>query len=304
MKIRLNGDLVRQRRNALGRTLDQVADESGVNRQTIHRIESQHQPQVRKRTADLIAKALRTEVSDLCVDPQSSPEGATPADGTVIKNAYWLVAQRYRIAEADIVRLAPLLFTLVAEDSLAHRKSTVREWEARLKHAEDLAASFRHFPPALVYLSNRCSEAMDAEIKSIKAHDLFGDRLYDALDNSYDLPSDYSSDTHNPFVTFLTNYASRFPDVALVWSIKPGSAGYTVLKKSILEIACEDEEVSDALTFGPIRLSDIPKNLLDREKAADRLAWLKSHLRNIKASWPKLPSLFGDTAPSEPETSP
>ena len=108
-------------------------------------------------------------------------------------------------------------------------------------------------------------------------------RLNGSLDNSYDLPSDYSSHGHSPFVTRLTSYASRFPGVALVLGFKPGYAYYTVLKKSILEFAHEDAAVSDALSFGLIRLRDVPKNPIDREKTADRLARLKTHLRNIRA---------------------
>jgi transcriptional regulator with XRE-family HTH domain len=297
----VNPKALSNRRKKLRLTLDKLADDSNVNRQTIHRIESGARSTVRANTAEKLAKALRCSVEELQREPTVAPD--VPASDSsdlgnsglsqvshrvdpAIKNALWLVARHYRISEADIIRLAPLLFTLVAEDSLAHREDTVKEFKTHLMRAEELAPSLRHMPPAFIYPSNRCGEGVDAEIESVETHDIFGDHVNDTL-GDYDLSSDYSSDTDNPFAAFLQRYAHRFPDEhALVCSVARGSAGYRVLQKDTQEIACGDDDVSSALTHGWVSLNDLPRDLLDPAKAADRLAWLKTRVEQVKASWP------------------
>jgi transcriptional regulator with XRE-family HTH domain len=300
----INPKALKLRRNQLGMSLDRLAEVSSVNRQTIHRIEKGTRIAARAVTAERLAKALRCSEDDLQREPAVESGLATPDEPALpsgerprvhhrvdprIKNAYWLVSERYRVSEADIVRLAPLLFALVAEHSLANRKKRIDDWWGHLEKADDVAKNFKHLPPGRVFLTNRASDASYAEYQSIEANDIFGDRVDEELSDD-DLSLDYSSDTDNPFVTFLQEYALRFVDVALVWSVTRGEAGYILFERRLRELACDDGDVCSRLRHGPICIGDIPEDLLDQARATDRLQWLRDRCKEIAASFPPPPA--------------
>jgi transcriptional regulator with XRE-family HTH domain len=293
----INPKALKHRRNQLRLTLQELADASKVDRQTIHRIETGARSTVRPRTVEKLAKALRCPIEDLQRDPGAASDVPSANFGLgsggfpqishrvdpSIKNAYWLVTERYGVSEADVVRLAPLLFTLVAEDSLATRRKRIDEWWEYLKKANEAACHLRHLPPGSVIATAWGEEADGAEDESIAAKDIFGDRVNNDENLSWrSLPEDYSAGTHNPFVAFLRDYAGRFAQVATVESIERGDAQYTLFEDRLRELACDDDSLADALSWGTVALHDIPEDLLGPARRGDRLAWLRSRVEEAK----------------------
>jgi transcriptional regulator with XRE-family HTH domain len=126
-------------------TLDQLAEKSGVNKQTIHRLERGQHGQARESTLAKLARALGVDAESL-TEPahngQESPSAREPNKSQLnlrisgqARNALLLVSQRYHAKPAQIIELAPLLFNWAAEKSLLKRDEridTLRQREVEL----------------------------------------------------------------------------------------------------------------------------------------------------------------------------
>jgi transcriptional regulator with XRE-family HTH domain len=289
MKIPVNPKTLSDRRKALRLTLDDLSERSKVDRQTIHRLERGDRSGARIVTVEKLAKALRCQPEDLQREPTVELRKSDGGElsqvshrvDTAIKNAYWLVCERYKVSEADIVRVAPLLFVLAAEQSLKYRRDMIDKWWSLQEAVEKAAADLKHLPPGTIYPRNDALAANEVELESIEAHDIFGDLVNKEL-----LDHDLSRDYENPFVSFLQEVSLPFRSKVSPVIFERSSAFYIVCEERIQQIAGDDPDIVKALTYGEIELRDIPKEQLEAT-AESRLEWLRTHLAEVRAHKPE-----------------
>ena len=204
----LNPDRVRELRLSRKLSRKALAKKAGVSKETIYRLERGRQPGNRQSTQDGLMKAFGVELDVLTGDVPQSPTSVPEesADGGDryqlnarvsghVRNAFSLAARRYGVPIARIVDLAPFLFVLAAEGSLAWRRRELGELEARVHPWENLQENLPHLPKMLL-MNFEVAEALEAEETSIAARDILADE-HDAA--KWD----------NPFVLYLKESQSH-----------------------------------------------------------------------------------------------
>ncbi|MDZ4137677.1 MAG: helix-turn-helix transcriptional regulator, partial [Erythrobacter sp.] len=116
-------------RKEAGLTAEALADAAHVGRATITRIENGKAGATRTETVKRLASTLKCQPADLFKPPEPDQarslfDDRAPLDlsiSTAAQNALELVAMRYNETRETILELAPLLFDLVARESLFER---------------------------------------------------------------------------------------------------------------------------------------------------------------------------------------
>ena len=92
------------------------------------------------------------------------------------RNALALVSKRYAVKPLEIIEFVPLLFHLVAAETLAERAARLERLRAARQEVENLGNAFPHIAERLV--NGWTGEDLDErEERSIRARDLRGDLL-------------------------------------------------------------------------------------------------------------------------------
>ena len=182
------------------------------------------------------------------------------------KTAYELVKHTYGIYQSDLIRMAPLLLALIAENSFAWRRRKVEE-------CQELADRLRAVPKAgpegkecgflgYVYGIWRVKEGAAGELESIEERDLLGLTLDGKSESAFDFG--YDPNEGNPFVDYLRHLASEAGSPGYVdpedISVG-GDAGlpaYRVLQEKLDWIAGGNAEFREALERREVRIQDVP----------------------------------------------
>ncbi len=292
-------------RKQMGLTASALADEAKLGRATVTRIENGNAPKPREHTIKQLAKALRRQPSELATPPEA-PAQNDPILGRsrmqlgmsdAAQNALILVARRYGESRESILELAPLLFDLVARESLRERKSRLAELDA---HRSAISAMSNKFP----HLSGRftCDWAAKEfdfrEERSIERADLRGAHVHadETMDDAF-YPNEFDDETSNPFVTHLRSRLLAIAEdgregaTIEAWSRYVGP-WYEIGLPEALEIAGDDEVIADALVRGVIRIDAIPTDLLRKDQIDERKKWahqrLKEHSSRMNEIWGEL----------------
>jgi transcriptional regulator with XRE-family HTH domain len=257
---------------------------AAIDKQTIYRIEAGRQQAVRTSTFKRLVGALGVSpevLSGQAPLPESEPTRARPSndedysinvpvDGAV-RNAFSLVALRYRVPIARIVELAPFLFVLAAEASLERRRLKVAEMEKALDEASSLALD------AFPYLSETLLPGwghFGIEEKSISTHDILGDTLPDAGRMADIFDPGYNESEHNPFAVYLRDAAPTDGGAASFRGFSRGSSDFDVCREDALEMA-GDEDLANDIVQGHIMLHKMPRELFNDDAVDARIAWLR-----------------------------
>lgn len=267
---------------------DATSGHTKVSIATIKRIESAKMPrEVRDHIAIGLAKVLRVSVEELA---PGAPEqeiklddwSARTVKATVdnyTSQGLAAVEHLYGIDEKYLIEMIPLFVTILAEASLAWRRTRVDAIEAKVDELMNLGAGSGHL--AFVRNADAILEAVATERKSIEQRDLFGEQAsVQAREAGYD-PSE-----SNPFSDYLA-YVVR--DIGLdegVIELMPGGGWlddhglpeYLVHSDFIDEITDSDELAEFALGRGHVRFRDIPSELMGDERKHDRVEWLRSQI--------------------------
>lgn len=176
---------IRLRKKLSGKKLSRqkLAEQSGVSERQIKRIEdSDANVTVRPATLMKLAGALGVDaeiladtpeqLKSLPVLPAQDIQLSTKVDSQV-RLAYDLVKHRYGASQKDLINLAPLLYVLLAEGSLAPRRQWVEKAEATMKTLEQLVDERKHLRIE-DYHMEEIEESIAAERKSIEDHDHWG----------------------------------------------------------------------------------------------------------------------------------
>ena len=278
----INGETLRSLRGAL--TREELGKKArGVSAKTIGRIEG-GKTTPRANTVKRLAKALGVTPEVLADPPAALAERerdeklrsigfrklSTHVPGRAAL-ALDLVERRYGVSVRSQLELAPLVFTILAETSLAARRRRLENMQAA--HEAYLAAA----PSHLNVITADHEDASGYESDSINARDLFGNELLESPVEPFD------PDASNPFFDFLRE-AIRDLEAQGAGAIaeldRPGPDGLPdayhtqVLPELLDEIAGGDRYARAALEDGDVRIGDIPKELWEEERAGERAAWL------------------------------
>jgi transcriptional regulator with XRE-family HTH domain len=255
-----------------GRNQVEVADDAGVDPKTISRILRGHQRRNNQATIKGIARALGTTPEVLespPVDPaRQEAEARRKAAGYRAVSArvsghratqYELVEARYRVSQRALIDAAPLLFTLLAEMSLAERR-------VRLEAFEGARGALKK--NALTHLAGfeRADDDLDAahrsEEASIAASDIRGSKIDD---------DEWAGDD-DLFVTFLEGLAENLAVGDLYG--RTDWLYYNILEGDLDRITDGNPRAKFALKRGHASIRDIPAELQADDRSADRADWL------------------------------
>lgn len=300
MKQTIDPERLKRLRNSRGLTQGGLATRAKLNRQTVYRLENSQKP-VRAGTVEGLGKALNVDVGVLTgEEPVPSETDRQPAAiakevsqvntrvDAEIRNAFSLVALRYKTSVSRIVELAPFLFAVAAEASLRRRCEKLTELEAAFGRTSSLRPNFPHLPfwVADTYEQN---EAISAEERSIARRDLFATTIPDDVFAAYDSPRDenYDENENNPFVSYLRELASQQVDVTID-SFGPADTSYRVGTAEALELTGGAEDLATGLLDGFLLIHEIPKNLLAKEAVSERVEWIRPKIeaaRRAREEW-------------------
>ena len=309
--MKIDPDCLRKLRQQKGLSRPQLAERAKITARTIQRLENEPQrtQKSQEHTLNGLAKALSVEPDVLIGElplPESdemladNPErvqiGAQIAPKTRL--AYDLTKRRYGVSVTEVINIAPLLFALLAEGSLAWRREKLQATYEAIDHLRQIESKFEHgIVDGLIWTE----EGLEAEAHSIDENDLFGKELYDF---SGDMPFDPS--TNNPFASYLRKLADdlAIPDVV---SVEPDDLSfgsplkfpdYDVCPK---ELDSDEDIVRLCLIAGRVRLSDMPEELMAEDAQEERKKWLEDNLMDIykkRGKWNVLAEVWA-TMPSE-----
>ena len=236
-----------------------LSEKSGVSERQIARIESAESAiAVRSTTANRLAKALQTDATKL----KEPPDTSHPIPGDVqigakvspkTRLAYDLIESRYGPSPEQLVVLAPLLFVLLAEGSLARRRTKLNQVCETLEHLKSLAKGDSSIA-AVICSSWEIEEGASLEQESIEQADLLGEVSHEDIVGIpfADYLRDLAADIDPGVVSFGDDSVSDD-----FWVVEP----YQVCREELEEITDGSQRAKAALEFGDVRVSDLPRDL-------------------------------------------
>ena len=189
-----------------------LADRAGVSERQISRIEaSKKDVPVRMNTMIELASSLGVDPEMLVDDPTTLDPLPVPPSQDVqlsikinsqVRLAYDLVKHRYGPSQKEIIKLAPLLYVLLAEGSLAWRREWLEKTKAAKEHLEQLTGEREGFYTEEQDLD--WDESFEAEKESIERNELLGDEILSG--RGYWQPWD---GMENPFLDYVTKLSKE-----------------------------------------------------------------------------------------------
>ena len=282
--LEINPQSLRALREAKRLSRRQLAAKSRVSERQLARLESSRKA-VRSTTFKRITEALGTDSKKLSGASPLQPVPAPPEDVHVglrvspqLLLAYDLVGARYGPTRAQVIELAPLLFVLLAEGSLAWRKKRVDEVDEIVDRLETLGKDTQvTFGLGLAYMR----DANEYEKGSIVNADILGDevRNEDFGDSYTAVPlADYlrkqAEDMEIEGIIDFPSYSFEAVGIGTIWGAEP----YEVCRDLLGELTGGSKYARWALLHGDVQLSKMPQNLLKPDAKDERVAWLESQL--------------------------
>ncbi len=283
----INPEKLKFLRNEAGLTAEALADAARVGRATITRIENGKPGATRAETVKRLARALKCQHEHLFTPPEPDQgrswfDDRAPLDlsiSSAAQNALELVAMRYNETRETILELAPLLFDLVARESLLERSRRIAELGARRAALAEMGRDFSHLGGR--FLHDWPAEDVEThEEASIRKRDLRASYILESesIEDAF-LPRDYDGECDNPFVGHLKrrmDAVKREDDDAPSLDAWPvwRSPSYDIGNEEALVIAQDHEELARAILSGAVPLARLPKNLRAPDSEEARLAWM------------------------------
>lgn len=238
------------------------------------------------RVAEGLAKALGVPVQTLS-KPQlneTEREGALRNQGlrplrTMIDEetafAFNLVQQIYGIPVQSQILMAPLFAALIAEASLAWRRDKAVRIDVAAREVSALATG--HLAAARA--ADHAVACAAWELSRIAKRDLF---CRDAPDEAFELG--YDPTQGNPFADFLAHFTGQVEARTIEiagggnWKTREGMPRYRIGAELVAQATARDPEAYYALVRGHVRLPDIPADLMEPGRTADRVAWIVARI--------------------------
>jgi transcriptional regulator with XRE-family HTH domain len=294
MAIKLKDGIIKRLRDDRGWSQEDLAKKTGLNKQSIFRIEKGEKRGPRPETIAKLCRAFEVERAVLTGTPAARPAAnvndfsALATDqantdrldnksqlnlriGNAARNALALTARRYGVQLSEIVEIAPFLFFLAAERSLQRRRERVAEVSNAIAEVESLRERLRYLP---IDIPGNDDQIV-CEEESIQKHDIFA-RIYGTATNrrSFRYVSEYEDDADNPFAFFLREeleaLKNAVPDEQrneirssfLAWQPDVfSSPSYRICLDEVIAIVGADEGARKAVISGKAPLHEIPKEM-------------------------------------------
>lgn len=274
----------RTQEEAVAKSMEVDPKGNGISARQWSRIEAATTPLVRVRrgTAELIAKTLGgVTVEDLGKPPANEDDtnGVMRNEGyrrislwraKDVRVNYDLVTHHYDVSVQDLVDAAPWMFTLLAEMSLADRRSRLDAANTAFKDANRL------LPQHLENLAGMdFDDAYGDEQYSVAGRDVFGKILL----NTYQNFPLFDPDETNPFVGFLRKLASEIGSEAIDHEHLDhihysGMPRWPVFENWLHELTGGDRWARFAVENVDGIVGAIPDDLKGKDKTAERVQWL------------------------------
>ena len=273
----------------------ELANKAGISRRQVARIESSEKPlPVKPKTLRGLSAALKVKPADLSRETPNvdvpMPEAGSVSVGISVdpqtRLAFDLVQRRYGPAMRDIIHLAPLMFVLLAEGSLAWRRERLAEVDRAMQALRNAAEA-----DSQLYFAKHMIDVewgADAERESIKRADLLGDVVRDD-DWSRQLFAEDDLFAVTPFADYLLKLEEalnlpgvvRFETPELMLTEPWGAEPYVVCDDELERLAGGSRRARWTLEYGAVRISEIPGELMPNEpdkQKEKRIAWLEERL--------------------------
>ena len=294
--MKINPECLQELRKRKLLTRQRLSDLAGIHARTIQRLENDPDrcQKTREDTLNCLAKALDVEPGVLTGELTLPEFDKAPTDNSKrvqigaqiapkARLAYDLIKRRYGVSVTDIINMAPLFFTLLAEGSLAWRREKLREAYEAFKRLEEVGGFWRG---GLSGGETYIYEGTAAEEDSVGKADLFGEHLFsepDTLVYKFFDPSD------NPFASYLHKLANELaiPDIVdvddsdLWFGLLMKFPDYDICSEELDRIANRSLNARRALETGHARISDIPEELMAEDAGEERAKWLEERLPDI-----------------------
>lgn len=277
---------LRRRSNLSAETLAYVA---GIGRATITRIENGRTTSSNSNTIEKLARALRCQPEDLAAPP--APADAMTAlneqrDASVhisvaCQNALMLIARRYGEEQETILELAPLLFDIVARESLIERRKNLDELRVARNALNSMSSRFPHLGDR--YTNDWDAEEADfREERSIARNDIRGNYVHsdEALPDCF-FPRMLDDDERSPFVAHIRRRCQLIADEGYEAPHLESVNDWVQCTLGFPEaddLAGGDKELSSAIMRGLVPIATLPKQLLKDERLQDRKQWMREQI--------------------------
>ena len=244
-----------------------------------------------------LAEVLGVKVAVLTGEAPMPPmqSGDTPEDdlalplttfkavvGAEAVNALALNAIRYRVSIRMQVELAALLFHVVAQRSLRHRRETLDVIDQELERLNALGEARAPHLPAPGHPRGEFDDGLTAETRSIEAEDIFAD-----ADDFFWLSA---SERRNPFAEEIRRLAAGLPDIdEQQIDVTAHGVTYAINRPQAMSLADGDEELAEAILDGRIKLQGLGR-LVSEDKTPERVAELR---RRLDAYWAEVKRRYG-----------
>lgn len=271
----INPDTLRKLRERRRLTLDQLAEESKLDKQSIHRLEKGKRGRVRELTLTNLAKALGVEKNRLIAPlaDGDEPEAVSAAEvnksqlnlrvSAQARNALLLASERFHVKPAQIVELAPFLFYWAAEKCLRQRKQ-------RLDNISQQSAEISERVEAMV---TELDELIDGALPLVSYWK--DDELNEALVDEYaDIAFHYLFGEFggSPIADFLAQLASELGGEADFEGWESGSSpAYHVCKEEAAWLADGDAVALESILEGHAPLHELPREVWEDLRRGDGL---------------------------------
>jgi transcriptional regulator with XRE-family HTH domain len=291
------------------RSAKQLASKLGVSVRTAYRIwAGDIAPRSRAVELEKLAEVLGVDVAVLTgeapmpvAQSDDKPEEDVALHHTTLKtvigagvaNALALNVLRYGVPIKTQVELAALLFHVVAQRSLRHRREALKAIDQAHEHLHALSRERTPHLPSLGRLSIAVDDAMYAEERSIEAEDI--------LAASDEVCSVQNGDIHyedrNPFAEEIRRLAAGLPDIDEErFETTSYGVGYTINRPQAMTLADGDEELAEAILAGTIKLQGLGK-LVRADRTQERVAELRRRWDEYRAEYERR---FGVSPELEP----
>ena len=287
--MKIDSDRLRILRKRKGFTRPQLEKLSGITKRTIQRLEREpHQSQkTREDTVIRLAKPLSVEPGVLTGELPLPESDEVPVSDQAPKTrlAYDLIKRRYGVSRTEIVNMAPLFFTLLAEGSLAWRHKKLKEADEAISQLDDMRNEVGHW--IFLDATTVAGNASSAEKDSIAGADIFGEHLFNSPSDLPDEPFDPDKD--NPFVHYLRKLANK-PTIRNVVNVDEGILNiasdfkfphYEICSEELDHITNGSPDAKRTLETGCARISEIPDELMAEDAGEKRAKWLENKLLDI-----------------------
>ena len=281
--MNIKPEIIKALRNARGWTQEQLGEAAKLDKTTISRIERGSHDDRRGSTAEKLSKAFGVELKVL------TGEAPLPEKPTMLfkrrstmslevddgaRNALMLTASRYGVTQAQIVELAPFLFSWAAEASLLRRTQALADLAEQTAAVEALHARMPHASSILGY-SPLTDDFVAAEECSIRRRDLFASQMLEQ-DAGDLLKAEFEEAEDGPIVAFLRDLAKDAPEALSFENWSPRAApNYKVAREQAINLLGDDDEVVNAILDGFVSLTKMPADLRPKAMLSERQAWVR-----------------------------